>query len=75
MAKKLQYKFLQFKYLNIYKPDTLVIKNPSNGMVDDTMRWIKKEALANLHLLKIHFLLLKLVVIKEFSSLMMKIFR
>lgn len=43
-------------------------------MVDDTMGWIKKDAIANLYLLKIHFLLLKLFIIKQFSSLMMKIF-
>ena len=44
-------------------------------MVDDTMKWTKEGALTNLYLVKVHFLLLKLVVIKEFSSLIMKIFR
>ena len=38
------------------------------------MKFIKEEALANFYLIKIHFLILKLLVLKEFSSFMMKIF-
>ncbi len=37
------------------------------------MKFIKEEALANFYLMKIHFLILKLFIIKEFSSLMTKI--
>lgn len=39
------------------------------------MKWTKEEVLANLYLMKIHFLILKLFIIKELSSLLMKIFR
>jgi hypothetical protein len=54
MAKKLHHKSSEFKHLSIWF-STEIIRNPSNSMVDGTMRWIKKEAIANLHLLKIHF--------------------
>jgi len=37
------------------------------------MKTLKKEVLiANLYLIKIHWLIIKLFVVKEFSSLMMK---
>jgi len=64
MAEKLQSTF-----------DIIHIKNPSDGKADDTMRLTKEETLANLYLFKVYLLVLKLIVIKEFSSLMMKIFR
>jgi len=39
------------------------------------MMMLTKETLvANLYLMKIHFLFIKLLIIKEFSSLMVKIF-
>lgn len=53
----------------------IVVKNPSDGTVDDKMRLTKEETQANLYLLKVYLLVLKLIVIKEFSSLMTKIFR
>jgi hypothetical protein len=34
----------------------------------------KEMVLANLYLMKIHFLIFKLFIVKEFSSLMVKIF-
>jgi len=37
------------------------------------MKVTKETVVANLYLMKIHLLILKLFIVKEFSSLMMKI--
>jgi hypothetical protein len=39
------------------------------------MRLTKKRVMANLHLMKIHWLIIKLHIVKEFSSLMTKMHR
>ena len=41
-------------------------------MDDATMRLTKETVVANLCLIKIHWLIIKLFIVKEFSSLMMK---
>lgn len=42
---------------------------------DVTMRLTKETVVANLHLMKIHWLMIKLHIVKEFSSLMAKMHR
>ncbi len=37
------------------------------------MHWKKEGVLANLYLMKIHFLIIKLLIIKEISSCLMRI--
>ena len=50
-------------------------QNPhSNKPSKDILEWTKEGLLANLYLMKIHFLILKLFIIKEFSFWMMKVF-
>jgi hypothetical protein len=39
------------------------------------MRWKKESIRASLYLMKIHFLIIKLIIVKEFCSWLMKIFR
>jgi len=38
------------------------------------MKWTKAEMLANLHLIKIHFLIIKIIIVKGISSWLWKIF-
>jgi len=49
-------------------------KSNSNETSKDILKWGKEGLLANLYLMKIHFLILKLFLIKEFSFWMMKVF-
>ena len=42
---------------------------------EDMSMWNRTEMAFNLHLIKIHFLFLKLLIIKELSSFRMRLFR
>jgi hypothetical protein len=67
MAKKLQVIYFE------YRIETRIVKVILQGAVGYIVKSIKKGTLATLYLLKIYFLILKLIVIKALPSWAMKI--
>jgi len=59
-------------YMN---PIRLFLRSGFMRWINNMMQWKKEGVLANLYLMKIHFLIIRLFIAKGISSWIMKIFR